>query len=230
VVTDRYELLELLYENPLSSVGDLAGFRLEGESAMSFPMGRLRLENVLDEEEGQRANFVLWCPEGFPDHIMVSWDFWPIREPGLCMLFFSAGGRQGEDLFDPRLAARSGEYKQYHHGDIHAYHVSYFRRKYPQERCFHTCNLRKSYGFHLTAQGCDPLPSVQDAKGPYRIQLIKFGAEIEFIIRDLTSFRWMDDGTTGGPIHSGGKIGFRQMAPLIAEYANLKVHRIQSKS
>jgi len=36
-------------------------------------------------------------------------------------------------------------------------------------------------------------------------------------------FDWRDDGKTYGELLTGGKIGFRQMAPLIAEYANLKV-------
>jgi hypothetical protein len=42
----------------------------------------------------------------------------------------------------------------------------------------------------------------------------------------IVSFRWHDDGTVGGPPIGDGKIGFRQMAPLIAEYANLTVHRV----
>jgi hypothetical protein len=37
-------------------------------------------------------------------------------------------------------------------------------------------------------------------------------------------FTWEDDGATYGPRLQAGKIGFRQMAPLIAEYANLKVY------
>jgi hypothetical protein len=225
-MSERVELGELLYANPLASERDIENFRLEGSAAITFPLGRMRMENLMDEEEGQKANFVFWCPENFPDHIAVSWEFKPIREPGLCILFFAARGRGGEDLFDPQLNLRSGPYGQYHHGDIDAYHVSYFRRKNPDERRLHTCNLRKSYGFHLVEQGADPIPSIQDVKDPYRIQLIKFGAYIEFSINGLVSFRWQDEGTIGGPPHCAGKIGFRQMAPLIAEYANLTVHRV----
>jgi len=221
------QLGELIYENPLASEADVAGFRLEGDAAVSFPLGRMRMENRLDPEAGQKANFVFWCPEDFPADIAVSWDFWPIREPGLCILFFSATGRNGEDLFDPGLAARTGEYQMYHHGDIHALHVSYFRRKAPTERAFQVCNLRKSYGFHMVCQGADPLPSVADAMPPYRIALVKCGPEVSFSIRDLESFRWVDDGKTYGPVLGGGKIGFRQMAPLIGEYANLRVQRVE---
>jgi hypothetical protein len=225
-MSERVELGELLYANPLASEKDIDNFRMEGSAAITFPLGKMRMENLMDEEEGQKANFVFWCPEHFPDHIAVSWEFKPIREPGLCIMFFAACGQNGVDLFDSRLKPRSGPYGQYHHGDIDAYHVSYFRRKNPDERRLHTCNLRKSYGFHLVEQGADPIPSIQDVKDPYRIQLIKFGAHIEFSINGLVSFRWHDEGTIGGPPHSAGKIGFRQMAPLIAEYANLTVHRV----
>jgi hypothetical protein len=36
----------------------------------------------------------------------------------------------------------------------------------------------------------------------------------------------MGDGKTYGPILDRGKIGFRQMTPLIAEYANLVVKKV----
>src|SRR5690606_11924497 len=97
----EYQRAELLYENALASPQDVAHFVMEGSCALSFPAGRMRLENVLDPGLGQAANFVLWCPEQFPDDIEISWDFYPIREPGLCMLFFAAQGAQGEDVLDP---------------------------------------------------------------------------------------------------------------------------------
>jgi hypothetical protein len=206
----------MAYQNKLASPDDLAGFRLEGEGALSFPRGRLRLESLRPPEDGQDANIVLWCPEDFGPDITVRWDFWPIREPGLAIVFFHARGRHGEDIFD--LAPRTGPYDQYHHGDLNAYHVSYFRRMWPSERKLHTCNLRKSYGFHLVAQGPDPLPPVLDAQGPYAMSLTVRGGEVTFAVEDLVSFRWRDD----DPL-PGGKLGFRQMAPMIGEYANLRV-------
>lgn len=217
---------KLLYENMLDDESSVADFRLEGEAIISFPNGRMRLENALDPELGQSANFVLWCPEDFPDGIEIEWDFWPLKEPGLCMLFFAATGWQGEDLFDPALAKRSGEYRHYTHGDINALHVSYFRRKYAEERAFHTCNLRKSHGFHLVTQGADPIPNVEDCQSPYHMRVIKQGANVKFSINDLTIFDWHDEGEQYGPVLQRGKIGFRQMAPLIGEYANLRVYQI----
>lgn len=213
-----------LYQNPLASPEDVAGFRLEGEGALTFPMKRLRLESTLSAEEGQKANLVLWCPETFPADLAVSWDFRPLKEPGLAILFFAAQGAGGKDLFDPSLPPRTGEYEQYHHGAMDAFHISYFRRMWTEERQFHTCNLRKSYGFHLVAQGADPLPDVPDMNGPYRMLVLKQGARVTFAINGLVLFTWEDDGSSYGPLLAGGRIGLRQMAPLIAEYGDLIVY------
>jgi len=226
-MTTEYGLSELFYENPLACPGDVDGWRVEGDAGVTFPCGRMRMENLRDATEEQAANFVHWCPEDFPTNLAVRWEFTPIREPGLCILFFAAAGRNGEDLFDPALAKRVGPYDQYHHGDINAYHVSYFRRRYAKERAFHTCNLRKSYGHHMVARGPDPIPSVADAAPPYRICLVKLGGQIELSVNDLAVLQWTDDGQTHGPVLAGGKIGFRQMAPLMAEYANLTVHAVE---
>jgi hypothetical protein len=218
---------EIVYENPLSSPSDVEGWILEGQARISFDGGRMEMRNALDAEEGQKANFVYWCDRGFPDNIALSWDFWPLEEPGLCIIFFAAVGQGGRDLFDPALNPRTGEYQQYHSGDINALHLSYFRRRHESERAFHTCNLRRSAGFHMVAQGADPLPDVGDARPPYHIQLIKAGPLVHFAINDLPILEWVDDGETWGPVLTGGRIGFRQMAPLRAQYANLRIQRVE---
>lgn len=221
---------ELMYENALTGYDSIKDFIMEGDARISFPEGRMRMENNRDPGEGQKANFVYWCPVDFPSNIAVEWDFWPIREPGLCIIFFAATGKNGEDLFDQRLNKRTGEYEQYHHGDINALHVSYYRRRYPSERAFHTCNLRKSYGFHMVCQGADPLPPVADAVPPYRIKLVTLGNKVWFYINELQIFYWQDDGKKYGHVLAGGKIGFRQMAPLIGDYSCLKVYSIKRSS
>jgi hypothetical protein len=216
------DTMTLLYANPLADASDVAGFVLEGEARVSFPDGRMRLESARAAEEGQSSNIVCWCPEVFGDGIEVSWDFRPLQEPGLAIMFFAAAGRAGEDLFDPALPVRTGPYDQYHSGAINAYHLSYFRRRWPDERRFHTCNLRKSYGFHLVAQGADPLPGVADAEGTYRLRLTLDRGRVTFGIDGLPLLDWTDDGTLGSVL-SAGRLGLRQMAPLVAEYSNLEV-------
>lgn len=227
-MTGRVSLLpegwKPVYRNRLAGPEDVRSFRMEGDGAVSFPQGAMRLESTRQPDEGQKANIVFWCPEDFPSDAAVTWNFRPVREPGLAILFFAARGAEGRDVFDPSLPCRTGEYDQYHHGAMDALHVSYFRRMWTEERAFHTCNLRKSYGFHLVAQGADPLPGVMDAPEPYRMLLLKQGNAVTFAINELPLFTWVDDGRTYGPPLGGGKIGFRQMAPLIAEYSDLVVY------
>ncbi len=216
----------LIYENPLASEEDVKGWILEGKAKISFDNGCMRLENAMSAENGQKANYVFWCDREFPDNIMITWNFKPVREPGLAIMFFAAKGRNGEDLFDGNLQKRTGEYPLYHHGDINAFHVSYFRRKEPDERQFHTCNLRKSYGFNLVAQGADPIPDVADCADFYRMKIVKRTDRVEFYVNDLMSFAYDDDGKTFGNTLKEGKIGFRQLAPMIGEYSDLKVYEI----
>ena len=216
----------LIYENALSSPEAMEDFMLEGKALIGFPDGRLRLENAESAQLGQKANYVLWCKKEFPADFLLEIDFRPVREPGLAMLFFAASGRGGRDLFDPSLAPRTGEYIQYHHGDIDAFHLSFFRRKEKDERAFHTCNLRKSYGFYLVAQGADPIPDVADAEGFYALSLLKKGADIQFAINDLEVLFFHDDGAQFGPLLGGGRVGLRQLAPMIGEYANLRVYTV----
>lgn len=219
-------LKKLIYENPLCTPEDVADFKLEGQAILSFETGRLRMKNALDMSLGQKSNFVFWCPETFPSDIEVCWDFYPVEEPGLCMCFFAAQGIQGEDLFDASLAQRDGQYECYFGGDINTFHIAYFRRRYASERNFHVCNLRKSKGSHIVAQGADPIPNVEDAAPPYHIKLRKCGGKIEFFINDLPILRYYDDGQTFGKRLREGKIGFRQMAPMVAEYSDLKVYSL----
>lgn len=122
------EMGEVLYRNDLSRPDDISTWRLEGQAGVTFPNRRMRLESVLPREQGQKANYVLWCPRHFPDGLCIEFDFHPVREPGLAMFWLCA--------------------------------------------------------------------------------------------------RWHDQGAVGGPALLGGKIGFRQMAPLVAEYANLVVRSI----
>jgi hypothetical protein len=221
----QFEKGKCLYHNSLSSIVGIEGWKMEGRARVNFENNLLYLENDLDPKiYGDDAHWVFWCPIDFPDKIMVEWEFYPVREPGLCMIFFAATGRNGEDLFSVNLPIRNGKYPEYHSGEMNALHLSYFRHKHPDERAFRTCNLRKSHGFHLVATGADPLPPVEDAISPYHMKLVKYEGIVQFSINDLPVLEWEDDGVSFGPIYGGGKIGVRQMAPMKAAYSNLTVH------
>lgn len=221
---------EIIYENGFSKESDICDWIMEGKGVVSFPKKSMRLESLLPREAGQDGNIVFWCPETFSDKISISWDFQPLNEPGLAILFFAALGRNGEDILTGNLENRKGPYDQYHHGDLNALHVSYFRRNIGEHE-FQICNLRKSHGFHLVAQGADPIPTVGFIKTPYRLKLIKYQEQVSFSIsyndETVSVFTWCDDESKYGPILGKGKIGFRQMTPLIAEYRNLVVRRVE---
>lgn len=214
----------MTYRNSLANMADLEGWIAEGPLGVEHVDDGMILSSTADEaaliaqDRGDHAHFTFWCPEVFDADIQISWDFKPLDGEGLAMLFFAATGTEGRDLFDPGLAIRTGFYPQYHSGDISTLHVSYYRRKWQTERRFHTCNLRKSPGFHLVAQGADPLPPLPDIDGHYRISVTKRGSRISFAIDDLPLFSWDDPEPLGR-----GRIGFRQMAPLTAHYRNLEV-------
>ncbi|MGM9471621.1 DUF1961 family protein [Pseudarthrobacter sp. YS3] len=216
----------LLYSNPLAGPADVADWVPEGPLNTGSHDGALELSGLLDDEEfGDHAHWTFWCPVEFPDGIRIRWEFMPLAEPGLAMLFFAATGQGGHDLFSPGLAPRTGYYPQYHSGDIDALHVSYFRHKHESERAFRTCNLRKSAGFELVAQGADPLPPAEDALDFYRMEVVKDGRNVSFAVNGLTLFAWTDQ--SDNP-RGGGSLGFRQMAPLNAAYRNLTVEKLQS--
>ncbi len=215
---------KLIYENPLANPEDIKDFILEGQAKIDFVDGHMRMENAISQEAGQKANYVLWCDREFPDDVTITWDFKPIKEPGLAMLFFAAKAKDGGSIFADKLEKRDGQYTQYHHGDINAFHVSYFRRKEPDERAFHTCNLRKSYGFYLVTQGADPIPDASPDLDWYHIKVVKKPTEVDFFINDLKLFHFDDTNSEYGAPLSGGHIGFRQLAPMIGDYANLRVY------
>lgn len=218
---------KLLYDNPLAQPSDIKDFILEGNEGCSitdFSNGRMQMKSGLPEELEQAANYIFWCPEVFPENIEIEWEFSPLNDIGLCILFFSATGKNGKDLFDPTLSPRKGNYESYHSGDINAYHLSYFRHRYETERSFHTCNLRKSYGFHLLGIAGDPLPNVADAVSPYHMKIVKNKGIIDFIINDMLVLH-VDDSENPW---AGGRIGFRQMSPMVAEYSNFKVFELMN--
>jgi len=235
----EFEIGETIYENPMSSPEDVKDWVVES-SKEGNPVITSSPENEDMLRLQSQVHFLFWCPEEFPDNIAVSWDFLPIErvdDLGLAMFWIAATGKGGKDLFDPSLDERQGHYMQYRAGDINALHVSYFRRNlYNQEARFHLVSLRKSTVQDrgpTVAQGADPMADGRYAEKPYRIRVIKHGPYFQMSIKDrhgqyngfLKVLEWKDNGQNA-PILKGGKIGFRQMRGLIADYANLKVKKV----
>lgn len=218
---------KILYESRLSKIEDYNSWIPEGNVDLIDSSEGIILSNGDSETLGDQAHWTFWLNKKFPDNIEIEWEFKPIREPGLCMIFFCSIGKNGESIFDSTINERNGYYPQYHSGDINTYHISYFRHKYAEERAFRTCNMRKSAGFHMVAQGADPLPPTEDAFGFYQLKIKKLRENIDFWINDLLIFSYRDDGKKHGPVLQDGWIGFRQMAPMQAIYKNLRIYQLE---
>ncbi|KAF5013310.1 hypothetical protein FDECE_660 [Fusarium decemcellulare] len=214
---------KLLYRNTFNTSDAVADWVPEGPVKATVTNNTLELSGAGKIDD----YFVYWVPEVFPDRIRITWEFSPLEEPGLAMFFFGAEAVGGGSIFDKDLAPRNGSYPQYHSGDIRTLHASYFRRRWPEERAFHLANLRKSPGFHLVAQGADPIPSVEDTQGAYyKVEVVKDKRDVKFSVNGLLLFSWEDVDRSTGPVIRGGRIGFRQMTPLVARYRNLEVWKL----
>ena len=217
----------VIYSNSFQSSDDIADWRIEGSAHLSSADGRMVMENARPPEDGQDANFVHWCPQEFPADFEASWRFRPLREPGLCVFLFGTMGMAGEDRispWDPRIAPRQGVYSQYTDSDIEYLSISYFRRRWAPERALHVTNMRYAPGFELLATGPDPLPNAEAETPLNTIRVRKQGRNVTFFVDQFKLLDWT--APDGRPMPGRGYMGFRQMAPLKAEYADFEVRAL----
>ncbi|MEM7180370.1 MAG: DUF1961 family protein [Spirochaetota bacterium] len=211
-----------IYYNPLANAQDIQQFRLEGKARLDFPNDRLRMQNVLPESAKQKANFVLWCPLEVKEGVKISFKFKALSRRGLAVFFFLAQGRDGSDLFSKHLQIRTGEYKQYHHGDIDSYHLSYYRRRKERDIASPNIRLRKSYGHHIARTAADPIQFQKE----HLLEFQVLHGSITFSVDGTVILSWKESGKFGKALKKG-KFGFRQMAPLVAEYSELEVFALE---
>ncbi len=208
---------KIIYTSPLSDPGDIRNFVVEGASSTDFGDGCMKLSG------GPGSDALLWVPKFFPADVKIEWEFRPAGSGSFGELFFAARPLvRGADMFGSDVATRDGIYSRYHSGDISAFHVSYYRRSTPEERSFHTCELRKSCGYCLVAEGADPIPETSGEVW-YRMCVVKRKSNVSFFINDLKILEYDDDGRSFGDQLTGGFVGIRQQADTQAFYRNLKV-------
>jgi len=213
---------KLLYSNELKSTKDTAGWRMEGAGALAFSDSGMRMFSP-----DQKGHHVLWCPTNFPSDFVAEWEVKNLHpQAGLCIVFFSAAGNQGEDLFDTKLPRRTGVFKQYTQGAIHNYHISYYANA-KGESGRETAHLRKNPGFHLVQKGAAGIPI--QSTSVHKISLSVFKGHIELQIDGRKVIDWQDDGQALGAVWKGGKFGFRQMQWTDFLYRNLKVWDIEQE-
>ena len=209
----------LLYENALSSVDLLEGWRLEGPGKVECIDSWMHM--YAPNEDGHH---VYWCPEDFPADFIAEWEVQNMEpDAGLCIVFFSALGQNGEDIFDASLKPRDGIFKSYTKSDINCYHISYYANG-KDNSGREVAHLRKNAGFNKVQIGEPGIP-VQ-SKAIHEIKLMKNGNHIAMSVDDREIINWQDDGKEYGPVLGSGKIGFRQMKWTHFRYRNFKVYAI----
>jgi hypothetical protein len=207
---------KLLYENSLSKESDLENWIMEGPAQTEFKEGWMHMYSP--NEEGHH---VFWGPEDFPGSFMAEWELQNMEpDAGLCIIFFSAKGIHGEDIFDPSLKERDGVFRQYTKSDLNAYHISYYAngKDSPGREISH---IRKNAGFHLVQQGEPGIPV--SSTDIHKMRLIKDDNRILMYVDDRKIIDWTDDGKEYGPVLQGGKIGLRQMQWTHFRYRNFRV-------
>ena len=216
----KYKKGNLIYENKLAHPDDIKNWVLEGPAKVEFKENWMHLFSP-----GEEGHHVLWCPEDFPSNFMAEWELQNQEtDAGLCILFFSALGVNGESIFDSSFSKRNGVFSQYTKSDqFNNYHISYYANgKDNRER--EVAHLRKNKGFNMVQVGEIGIPVKSTAI--HKMQLIKNGPHITCFVDNRKIIDWTDDGKKYGPVLGKGKIGFRQMNWTHFRYRNLRVYSL----
>lgn len=195
----------------------LADWKLEGGKRMSIAEGRLVLES---DAADAKNHLVCWLVKEMPADFLLEFKVRPRdRKDGLNIVFFDTRGQRGESILDPALGPRTGDFKQYHSGDLNGYHISHWAGDRG------TANVRKNKGVALVATGPD-LVLKAPPESWQTVRLYKRGGTIRLMVDDIISVAFDDDGKAHGPVwtHTGW-LGLRQMGHTIrCKYDDLKIH------
>jgi len=221
VETGQHARGKLLYEGSMGTRDTVKGWKMEGPGTVDFRDGWMQMFSPQE-----KMHHVYWCPATFPSAFVAEWDAQNLKtEAGLCIVFFAARGDNGKDIFDPTLPARNGTFKQYTHGRIVSYHISYYTNAAHNPDRGHT-NLRKNNKFILLQKGKEGIPA--RSKKIHKIRLVKDGPHIVMYVDKRKVIDWTDDGKRHGPAHTSGRIGFRQMKWTRFRYRNFRVWELRS--
>ena len=195
---------------------------MEGVGETKFSNGWMQMFSP-----DEAAHHVYWCPVELPASFVAEWE---VRnkhpEAGLCIVFFAATGKNGQDVFSSELKPRNGIFKQYTKGDVNNYHISYYANTPSQKHRPYT-HLRKNSGFHKVQVGKAGI--LHYSEKTHRVRLVKNIGRIQMYIDGALIIDWLDDGKQHGPILGAGKIGFRQMKWTRFEYRNLRIWEFPKK-
>ena len=165
------------------------------------------------------GHIVLWNKQKSAENYVVEFDLKHNSPMGLFILFFSANGLNGKDLFSEDLVPRNGVFSQYVRGDNQSYHIS----TYTPHRG--TANLRKNPGAHLLKTENDIAFLIPTKKSKYR--LIKWGNRFQYYLDDQLQMDFTDHASLGSPLR-GGYVGLRLMAGDRITVNKFRIHSLLS--
>jgi hypothetical protein len=211
---------KLVYENTFNSSESVKGWVMEGPGTVKVQDGWMELFS-----KDKEYHHVYWCPEDFPGNFVAEWEAQNLdKDGGLIIMFFSAKGINGEDVFDPSLPTRDGTFRNYTKVALNCYHTSYYTDN-PETPERELAHLRKNEGFNLVFQGPEGIP--KDSEAIHKLTLVKDEGHIQLFIDGREVINWKDDGKTYGKVLGGGKMGFRQMKWSHFRYRNFRVWQLE---
>lgn len=212
----------LLYEASMTDPASLDGWVDEGALVV-----RHDPEGLLMTQEDFAQHTVFWCPQDFPPSFIAEWSFKPLSRYGLAIIFFSATGENGEDIFDPSLPERDGAFIHYIRGAITSYHISYFANVENYQMGRTDSNMRKNNQFYKVGGG--PIAVPPGSKEWHHMRLVKDDNRIQLFSNGRIVLDWRDDDPEryGNPL-GGGKIGLRQMTHTVALYRDFRVWALET--
>ncbi|MFO7900380.1 MAG: DUF1961 family protein, partial [Planctomycetota bacterium] len=200
------------FDGPLRA----ADWQLEGPGKMTVEDGRLVVRNS--------DHVTFWLKKKCPRDFVAAWDIQPSQLEGLAIVFVSANGQGGVDLFDPKLKKRTGQFHQYVRGDIRGYHCSYYAGTRG------SANARKNPGLYMLGMCRDIIGEQLRAgkKGPWRVAVARRGPRIDVSVDGQRLITLNDDPDVWGPMHGAGYLGLRQMKRSeMIRYDNLVIYKLK---
>ena len=170
----------------------------------------------------ENSNMVVWHKTAYPADILMEFTVnHHASRNGLTLVFLSATGMQGENVFDLSLPVREAVFRRYNRG-LSNYSVSYWSRNQDAaslgkgER--YSNRIRRNPGANLIATDKSQTDTCSDCD--YRIRILKIGGTITVEINGIVVNQAIDDSLP----YKGGHIGLRSMKGISkVSYDNFKV-------
>jgi hypothetical protein len=217
----------IIYSSKMNNESSVMDWILEGPGIISFEDGKMIMRSEIpNPQDGATGHFNYWCPVEFPESFIAEWEYQPMSERGICLIFFATQGKNGEDIFLPTLPQRDGHFQPYVNDALMNYWIVF----YSNHRRMRTTNMATTY---LNKSSNSSLLSFGNigifpgSKEWHHLRLIKNGSHLQLLVNNKVCLDYIDPGSKRwGPVLKGGKISFRQMAVTVGAYRNFNVWKL----